>query len=212
MADEKPIEFWFTIGSTYTYLAVTRLAEVEQIRGCRIIWRPFSVRVLTREQNNTPFMGKPIKSAYMWRDIERRASLYGIPFRGPAPYPIVQLDLANHVAILAAQEGWCPAYAKATYRRWFLDFQEPGSEPNLSDTLREIGQDPSRVISLARSDAIVAAFKAATDRARALNVFGAPTFVVGEEVFWGDDRLDDALSWAMYNTLRPAVAGRGAQV
>lgn len=212
MAKDISVEFWFSIGSTYTYLSVTRLAAVEQERGSGFIWRPFSVRAIMTEQNNSPFRNKPIKAAYMWRDIERRAGLYGIPFRGPAPYPIANLELANQVAIVGTQEGWGAAYAVATYRRWFLDFQEPGSEPNLSASLREIGQDPDRVIPLAQSDAIAAALKVATDRARELNVFGAPTFVVGEEVFWGDDRLDDALTWAEYNTLRPAVTGRGAQV
>lgn len=204
MTQPKPIEFWFSLGSTYTYLTATRLASVGRERGCTFLWRPFSVRTIMREQNNSPFANKPVKTAYMWRDIERRAAMYGIPFRGPAPYPIAELDFANQVATLAAREGWCADYAAATYRRWFLDAQEPGSEPNLSDTLREIGQNPDRVIEAARGDDIVAAFHAATDQARALNVFGSPTFVVDGEVFWGDDRLDDALTWARHGSLRPA--------
>jgi 2-hydroxychromene-2-carboxylate isomerase len=92
-------------------------------------------------------------------------------------------------------EGWCPEYVRASYRRWFVDWQEAGSEPNLSDSLIEIGQDSSRVISLAQSDRVGEAYQAATEEARKLNVFGAPTFVTRGEVFWGDDRLDDALAW-----------------
>jgi 2-hydroxychromene-2-carboxylate isomerase len=156
MPNEPLIEFWFSIASTYTYLSVSRLSAFERTRSCRFVWRPFSVRTIMNEQNNSPFRDKPIKAAYMWRDIERRAGLYGIPFRGRVPYPIQEAHLANQVAVLGAREGWCASYTVARYRRWFLDLQEPGSEPNLSDTLREIGQDPDRVIATARSTPIVA--------------------------------------------------------
>jgi 2-hydroxychromene-2-carboxylate isomerase len=206
MPAEPTIEFWFSIASTYTYLSVTRRSAVERERGCRFVWRPFSVRTIMSEQNNSPFRDKPIKAGYMWRDIGRCAGLYGIPFRGPVPYPIQEAHLANQVAILGAREGWCADYAVATYRRWFIDFQEPGSEPNLSDKLREIGQDPDRVIAMGRSAPIVAALDAATDQARNLNLFGSPNFVVDREVFWGDDRLDDALAWARFGALRSALS------
>ena len=76
----KPIDFWYFIGSTYSYLTVMRLAEVADATGAAFRWRPFNVRDIMVEQNNRPFVGKPVKSAYMWRDIERRAALYGLPF------------------------------------------------------------------------------------------------------------------------------------
>ncbi len=191
----RTIDFWFSIGSTYTYLSVMRLAEVERTTGIHFNWRPFSVRAIMREQNNIPFATKPVKRAYMWRDIERRAERYGLPIRVPAPYPLQEFDLANRVAILGRDEGWCANYTRATYRRWFQQGQPPGGEPNLPDSLHEIGQDPARVITLASLDAIGHAYAAAIDEARALNIFGSPNFVVGSEVFWGDDRLDDALEW-----------------
>ena len=74
-------------------------------------------------------------------------------------------------------------------------------EPNLSDSLREIGEDPHRVIALAESDEIAGAYRAETDTARKLGIFGAPTFVAGGEVFWGDDRLEDAVTWHQRGTL-----------
>ena len=82
----------------------------------------------------------------------------------------------------------------ATYRRWFQDGAEPGIDPNLGDSLRELGQDPARLLAKAESAEIGAAYDAATGEARALGFFGAPTFVVGSELFWGDDRLDDAIA------------------
>ena len=192
---EGDIDFWFSVGSTYTYLAVMRLPEVEKRTGVRFRWRPFSVRTIMREMNNVPFATKPIKMAYMWRDIERRAALYELPIRVPAPYPLQEFDLANRVAILGAREGWCAGYVRAAYRRWFQEGLEAGSDPNLTDTLREIGQDPVRTIAAARGEEIGQAYDAATAEARELELFGAPTFVVNGERFWGDDRLDDAISW-----------------
>ena len=195
MPRDDKIEFWFTVGSTYTYLTVSLLHQVEAASGVHFRWRPFNARAIMQEMNNIPFATKPTKLAYMWRDVERRASRYGLPIVVPAPYPLKQFDLANRVAVLGEMEGWCPEYVRATYRRWFVDGQEAGSEPNLSDSLIEIGQDPTRVISLAKSHHVGEAYQAATDEARKLNVFGAPTFVTRGEVFWGDDRLDDAVVW-----------------
>lgn len=196
------IDFWFSIGSTYTYLSVMRLAEVEQTSGIAFRWQPFSVRQIMIEMDNIPFRTKPVKAAYMWRDIERRAAMYGLPARVPAPYPLAQWDVANRVAVLGAAEGWVADYARATYRRWFRDGREPGSEPNLSDSLREIGQHPSRVTALAATPEIAAAYEAATDAARNFGIFGSPTFAVDRELFWGDDRLDDAIAWHRRGTLK----------
>jgi len=204
MAD---IDFWFSVGSTYTYLSVMRLSEVEKSAGLRFRWRPFSVRTIMREMDNVPFATKPIKMAYMWRDLARRAALYGLPARVPAPYPLKEFDLANRVAVLGASEGWCADYVRGAYRRWVQEGQEAGSEPNLSATLREIGQDPARVIAAAQSDAIGQAYDAATTEARRLEVFGAPTFVVDGERFWGDDRLDDAISWLRHGKVKPLPDG-----
>jgi 2-hydroxychromene-2-carboxylate isomerase len=189
--DMKPIDFWFSIGSTYSYLTVMRLKTV----GIRFVWRPFSVRAIMREMENIPFANKPVKSRYMWRDIERRAQKYGIKAKLPAPYPLVQFDLANRVAIVGRREGWCSEYTIASYERWFQQGLPAGSEPNLSESLKEIGQDPDRVVGLANTSESEAEYVEATDEARLLGIFGSPSFVVEGELFWGDDRLEDAISW-----------------
>lgn len=191
----KKIDFWYSIGSTYTYLTVMRLEDVARTHGVEFQWRPFNVRHIMLEQNNIPFKDKPVKAAYMWRDIERRAGAYGLDARIPAPYPLPGLVLANQVAVLAAEEGWCSQYTRATYRRWFELGEPAGEEPNLSLCLSEIGQSPDRVLAAARSERVVAALAKTTDQAMQLGVFGSPSFVVSGEVFWGDDRLDDAARW-----------------
>jgi len=190
------IDFWFSIGSTYTYLTAMRLPELAKAVGVEFRWRPFNVREIMIEQNNIPFKDKPVKSAYMWRDIERRAEDYGLHPALPAPYPLPELVFANKVAMVGSEEGWARDYTRATYRRWFEMGQPAGEDPNLSGSLAEIGQDPVRVIETARSDRIAELLAQATAEAKSLGIFGSPTFVVGEEVFWGDDRVDDAVSWA----------------
>jgi 2-hydroxychromene-2-carboxylate isomerase len=200
MSNSDPIDFWFSIGSMYAFLTVMRMDRVEDTTNVRFVWRPFSVRKIMVEMDNRP-ASKPRKLEYMWRDIHRRAAMYGFAFEGEAPYPLKNFDLANRVAIVGAREGWCADYVRATYRRWFVDKLECGSEPNLSDSLREIGEDPARIIALAESAEVASEYDAATDEARRIGIFGSPTFVSGGEVFWGDDRLEDAVIWHERGTL-----------
>ena len=193
----KRIDFWFSIGSTYTYLTVMRLYEVEQQHGVRFNWRPFSVRAIMQEMNNVPFKGKPAKEAYMWRDLERRAARYEIPASFPISYPLENFDRANRVAIVGEQEGWCADYVRAAYRLWVQDGVPAGDEQNLVTSLEVAGQDPERVVVQANSTDTKEAYDDATAEARALGIFGSPSFVVnGRELFWGDDRLEDAIDYA----------------
>lgn len=182
-SDMAVIDFWYFIGSTYSYLTVMRLAEVEKASELMFRWRPFNVPHVMVEQNNVPFKNKPVKAAYMWHDIERRAGRYGLAPRVPAPYPLPGLVLANEVATLGLEEGWLGEYTRATYRRWFEDGDPAGEEPNLSASLKEIDQDPDRVLPAAQSERIEQALAQATDEAMELGIFGSPTFVVGGEVF-----------------------------
>jgi 2-hydroxychromene-2-carboxylate isomerase len=192
---DTQIDFWFTMASRYSFLTVMRLAEVERSTGIAFRWRPFQLRVILEEMKHVPFADKPAKSAYMWRDIERRAAMYALLARVPVPYPAKQQVTANLVATVGMREGWGQDFVRAAYRRWFELAQETESEPNVSESLRDVGQDPARVLSLASSEDVKAALDAETDAARQIGIFGSPTFRVGRELFWGDDRLDDAISW-----------------
>ncbi|TIV64405.1 MAG: 2-hydroxychromene-2-carboxylate isomerase [Mesorhizobium sp.] len=189
------IDFWFSIGSTYTYLSVMRLAEVQAETGIEFRWRPFNVRSIMIEMDNVPFAKKPVKAAYMWRDIERRAAMHRMVPKLPAPYPLAELERSNRVAVIAAREGWCEAYARESYRRWFEMGEPAGSEPYISASIEKAGQKPEPVLRQADSDAAKADLAAATEQAKALGIFGSPNFVVDGELFWGDDRLDDAMRW-----------------
>jgi 2-hydroxychromene-2-carboxylate isomerase len=192
----QELDFFFYIGSTYTYLSVSRVAPIAARAGVRLRWRPFHVRAIMMEQNNRPFIGKPVKLQYMWRDLERRAGRHGIPFRSIPDYPVDPDGLANRVAVVASLEGWCPEYTEATYRAWFLENKAPGDAGSTRSILSRLGKDANAVIARADGPEIRKRYDSETEHAKALGVFGSPSFVWGREVFWGDDRFEDALDWA----------------
>ncbi|MDB0033936.1 DsbA family protein [Alphaproteobacteria bacterium] len=195
----KKIEFWYSIGSTYTYLSTQRLEQIEFQNEVKFEWMPFSVRSRMIEMENVPFMAekKRDKIDYMWRDVQRRANFYGFDAKIPAPYPLKEFDLANKVAIMGKDQGWIKEYTILTYKKWFLEHLEPGSEPNLSSTLEEIGLDAKNVIKQAQADDIEQKYLKNTEMAKNKGVFGSPTFIVENEVFWGDDRCEDAIKWLL---------------
>jgi len=193
----KKIEFWYSIGSTYTYLSTQRLGQIESQNEVKFEWMPFSVRSRMIEMENVPFMAekKRDKIDYMWRDVQRRANFYGFDAKIPAPYPLKEFDLANKVAIMGKDQGWIKEYTVLTYKKWFLEHLEPGSEPNLSSTLEEIGLDAKNIIKEAQADDIEQKYLKNTEMAKNKGIFGSPTFIVENEVFWGDDRCEDAIKW-----------------
>ena len=194
------IDFYFSIGSTYTYLSVTRIIDVEKKHQVRFNWLPFSVRSIMKEMNNIPFPKEKInKVNYMWRDIERRAEGYGFFAKTPVPYPLTEFDLANKLAILGLKEGWGVDYIRLTYKRWFQEGKEPATEPNISEIFKELKIDKEKVIKDANSSEIDKQYLKNTESARENKVFGSPSFIVNGEIFWGDDRMEDAITWSKKN-------------
>ena len=190
------IDFYFSIGSTYTYLTVTRILDVEKKHQVKFKWIPFSVRIIMNEMNNHPFPDdKKNKVDYMWRDIERRAEGYGFFAKTPVPYPLTQFDLANKLAIVGLKEGWGIEYIKLTYKRWFQEGKEPATEPNITEIFQELNLDKEDTLNKAKSSEINNQYLDNTDKAYKNGVFGSPTFIYEGEVFWGDDRLEDCIKW-----------------
>lgn len=209
-ADTEPrIDFWFSMGSTYTYFAVMRTDRVASERGVDVSWRPFNVRYTIGKMASDyrPFTGKPMKLAYMWRDMARRSQRYGLSPQLPAPYSLDDITIPNRIAIVGMREGWGTAYAKEAYRRWFELGEPADKEANISKSIKAVGQDPARVVALANAQEARDELLNASEEAHQLGIFGAPTFVVDGEVFWGDDRLEDALDWAKHGTLAETSNG-----
>ena len=193
----KEIDFYFSIGSTYTYLSVTRILNVEKEHQVKFNWKPFSVRAIMKEMNNIPFpKDKLNKVNYMWRDIERRAEGYGFFAKTPVPYPLSEFDLANQIAILGLNKGWGIDYVRLSYEKWFQEGKEPAIDPNLSEVCKELNLDKDEIISQAHSKEIIENYNSNTDSARKNKIFGSPSFIVKDEIFWGDDRMEDAINWS----------------
>ena len=190
------IDFYFSIGSTYTYLSVTRILDVEKKHQVKFNWKPFSVRAIMKEMNNIPFPKEKMnKVNYMWRDIERRAEGYGFFAKTPVPYPLSEFDLANQIAILGLDKSWGVDYVKLTYKKWFQEGKEPAIEPSISEVCKELKLNKDEIISEAKTKLIEDKYLANTNSARENKIFGSPSFVVKNEIFWGDDRMEDAIKF-----------------
>ena len=190
------IDFYFSIGSTYTYLTVTRILDVENKHQVKFNWKPFSVRTIMKEMNNIPFPKEKMnKVNYMWRDIERRAEGYGFFAKTPVPYPLSEFDLANQIAILGLEKDWGIDYIRLTYKKWFQEGKEPAIDPSISEVCNELKLNKDQIISDALNKEVQDKYEANTNSARENKIFGSPSFIVKKEVFWGDDRMEDAIKW-----------------
>ena len=193
----QPVEFWIEYGSTYTYLSVARMGRLAEASGVEVRWQPFFVMPIMAESGMTqgPFLPFPSKTAYMWRDIERRSSRHGVPYARPSTYPVNSL-LTARIACIASAEGWCQAFTEDVFRLHWTENILIGSDENLHRALVGLSKDPRLLVEKAQTTEIKEALKKQTERAKSLGIFGAPSFTVSEELFWGDDRLDEALEWA----------------
>jgi len=201
----RSLELWIGYGSTYSYLSVMRIDAVAAAAGIEIVWKPFNIRALMIEKGlpKGPFIPRPDKLAYMWRDLERRAQRRGLPYVRPPQYP-VDSQATVRVACLAAQEGWCGEFSRKVFHMNFVEGLSIGGPGNLESALRELGRDPAEVVRRAHEKDIEDGLAAQTQTAIDIGVFGAPTFRVGDELFWGDDRLEDAVEWCLTGRLSPS--------
>lgn len=198
MADQPSIEFWFDFPSTYSYPAAMRVDERAQSVGIRVIWRAFLLGPIFAKQgwNTSPFNIYPSKGRYMWRDMERICAREGLPFVQPPGFPQNGL-LAGRIACAFSDEPWVPTFARAVFTAQFADGQNIADKEILAACLTEAGQDPEHAFEQATTPEAKDLMRARTARAEDLGLFGAPSFLVGREVFWGYDRLDWALQFAL---------------
>jgi 2-hydroxychromene-2-carboxylate isomerase len=191
-----PVEFWFDFGSTYSYVAAVRADNLASAAGISLKWKPFLLGPLFRRQgwDDSPFNLFAARGRYMWRDVERLCEDLGHPFRKPSVFPRNGL-LAARVACSAEEEAWMPSFARAVFVANFarnLDISEPAI---IAGIMSEMGLDSADLIERASSPVNKARLREQTDRAWESGIFGAPTFVTGGEIFWGNDRLEEALAW-----------------
>src|SRR5262249_14217803 len=190
------LDFYFFHGSIHSYLAVMRVGALASAAGVTVRWQPFNLREILIEQNNTAFTKNDVKMNYFWHDVERRARRHNIPFAGRAPYPADPDLLARRVGRIAAPEKWCDDDSRARFHGWFVARRAAGVDDHIVGFLAWLDRSPAPISARAESAEGERLLKAATDAARKLGIFGAPTFAVGPEIFWGDDRLEEALAFA----------------
>ena len=192
------VEFWFEFASTYSYLSVMRIERAAQAAGVDIAWKPFLLGpvFLALGWNDSPFNIYPPKGRYMWRDLERLAAKEGLPFQRPSRFPRHGL-LAARVALVGVEDGWVAPFARAVMTANFAEDREIAEPAVIEDLLATLALPVEEVMARAQLDANKLALRAQTERAAELGLFGAPSFRVGDELFWGNDRLEDALGWAV---------------
>ncbi len=193
----QTLQFWFGYPSTYSYLSVARIGALAAKRGVTVHWQPFSLLPIFAAQGRErgPFVPYPDKLDYMWRDLERRARLFGIEYRRPEVYP-PNTRVTTRVGLVAYREGWCEAFTQSVFRLHWVQGLCIGTDECLHAAIASCGHEPARVMAEAAAPITEQALSLQTERARSLRLFGAPSFVVGAELFWGDDRLEEAIAWA----------------
>jgi 2-hydroxychromene-2-carboxylate isomerase len=191
------VDFWCELASTYTYLSVCRIDALAERARVQVRWRPFSLHPMFQAVGwkTSPFEIYADKGRYMWRDVEREADRLGIPFRRPSAFPRDGVPAAK-IALVGMDREWGPRFVRKAMHANFAEDRDIASTAVLDAILEELGLDGAAVRQQAESPTQPSALRRSTEEAIRLHVFGAPTFMVGDEMFWGNDRLEQALDWA----------------
>jgi 2-hydroxychromene-2-carboxylate isomerase len=188
------IEFWFEFASTYSYPAAMRIEKLAQAAAVAVDWQTFLLGPIFREQgwSDSPFNIYPAKGRYMWRDLERICHAFSIPFVRPSRFPRNGM-LASRVACWFASEPWISQFSKAVFHANFAEDRDISDHEVLLACFNELGLDGPRLLKQAQTAESKAKLRMQTEHAKSLGIFGAPSFLVGKEMFWGNDRLEQAL-------------------
>lgn len=191
------MQFWFEFASTYSYVAAMRIEKVAAEAGVPLEWKPFLLGPLFTEQQgikDSPFNVFPIRGRYMWRDMERLCVKYGLPWRRPTAFPRLSVPAAR-VACLGASESWGPAFVRAVYQANFVDDRNIADPELLVPLLDALGLNGKALVERAGESDAKERLRRNTEEAARAGIFGAPNFIVDGELFFGQDRLDDAIAW-----------------
>ena len=193
-------QFWFDFASTYSYLSVYRIESLAREHGIQIKWKPFLLGPIFNSQGweTSPFNIYINKGEYMWRDIARLSEKYGIPFQNPSQFPRNGL-LAARIALAYEKESWTPDFIKSVFIANFAEDKDISNEEAISSILNKLGLDAVQIIAYAKTQENKDKLREQTRIASEKGIFGAPTFLIGDELFWGNDRLEDALDWYSVN-------------
>ena len=192
-----PMDFFYEFASTYSYIAAMRIAPLAEAAGVTVRWRPFLLGPIFKAQgwDTSPFNLYPAKGRYMVRDCEREATALGLTFRLPEPFPQNTL-LAARVAMVGLEDGWGEDFSRKVYRAQFAEGRQVGDPQVIGAIVNDLGRNGAAALVRAGGDDIKQRLRANTAEAQQLGIFGAPSFIAGGELFWGNDRLEQALRYA----------------
>jgi 2-hydroxychromene-2-carboxylate isomerase len=196
--NESEIEFWFEFASNYSYLSVMRIEDAARQCSVRIAWKPFLLGPIFRDLGfeTSPFVLQKEKGAYVWRDMARQCRKYGLRWTQPSTFPRPGV-LPARIALLGAEQPWIGAFCRQVMELNFALDKDINQPDGMAGILTELGLPASDILDRAQAEPTKKRLREQTDAARARGIFGAPTFFVGTEMFWGNDRLEDALTFAV---------------
>ena len=200
------IEFWYEFASTYSYPAAMRVEQVARAAGVEVAWKPFLLGPIFAERGmaDSPFNLDNAKGRYMWRDMARLCEAQGVPLKRPSVFPRNSL-LATRVALIGVDEGWVAPFSRAVYAANFARDADIASPEVLGLLIAEAGGNPRTVLEQAVAPENKARLATQVDEARARGIFGAPNCITADgELFWGNDRLEQAVAWAAARAKEPA--------
>lgn len=191
------LELWFDFASTYSYPAAMRAEALAGEAGVALSWHPFLLGPVFAKAGlrDSPFNVQPERGRYMWRDLERTCARHGLPWCRPSRFPAHSV-LAANVALVALEQPWGPAFVRAVFHANFAEDRDIGSREVLGALLAGLGQDPAPVLARVDAPEHKGRLRAQTEEAMRRGYFGAPSLWVAGELFFGQDRLEEALAWA----------------
>jgi len=196
-AGERGIELWFEFGSNYSYLSVMRIEDAAARHGVAIAWKPFLLGPVFKSfgWESSPFVAQKEKGEYMWKDMVRQCRKYGLPWTRPTTFPRIAV-LPMRVALVGAGEPWMAEYCRRVMLLNFSHDRDINSPEAVGEVLARLDLPATDILREAQTERNKLRLREQTETARARGIFGAPTFFVRGEMFWGNDRLDDALAFA----------------
>jgi 2-hydroxychromene-2-carboxylate isomerase len=193
----QPLEFWFDFGSNYSYISTLRIEALAREHGVPLRWRPFLLGPIFRSfgWESSPFVLQKAKGEYVWRDMQRACRKVGIAWTRPTEFPRAAV-LASRVALAGTEASWVAEFCRRVMCRNFVDDREIASRDAVAELLHGMGLPVDAWLQAAEAAPNKLALRAQTEEAVRRGIFGAPTFFAGDEMFWGNDRLEDALARA----------------
>ena len=189
------LDVWFDFGSNYSYLSVMRVEQEAAAHGIGIRWQPFLLGPIFRSfgWETSPIVLQKEKGDYTWKDMARQCRKYGLPWQQPTRFPRPAV-LPLRIALAGATQPWMGEFCRRTMTMNFAEDRDIDSPEAMRDLLAALGLPAHRILEEALSDANKLRLRRQTETAAEKGIFGAPTFFAGNEMFWGNDRLDEAIA------------------